>query len=99
MAAVLSGLPVHVVTFRGFAPKNSGPRRRFIEVDAASPHILVFSESPYQVAKLLEYAIAVLGDRPAAFARELTKLLAGVVRGWLSELPAVLEARGGQLAG
>jgi 16S rRNA (cytidine1402-2'-O)-methyltransferase len=99
MAAVLSGLPVHGITFRGFAPKKSGPRRRFIEVDAGSPHTLVFYESPYRVAKLIEDAIAVLGDRPAAFARELTKLHEEVVRGRLSELAAVLEGRGGQLVG
>lgn len=99
MAAVLSGLPVHGITFRGFAPKKSGPRRRFIEVDAASPHTLVFYESPYRVAKLIDDAIAVLGDRPAAFARELTKLHEEVVRGRLSELAAVLAARGGQLVG
>ena len=69
MAAVLSGLPVHGITFRGFAPKKGGPRRRFIEIDAVSPHTLVFYESPYRVAKLIEDAMAVLGDRPAAFAR------------------------------
>ncbi len=99
MAAVLSGLPVHGITFRGFAPKKSGQRRRFIEVDAASPHTLVFYESPYRVAKLIADAIAVLGDRPAAFARELTKLHEEVVRGRLSELATVLEGRGGQLVG
>ncbi len=99
MAAVLSGLPVHGITFRGFAPKKSGPRRRFIEVDAASPHTLVFYESPYRMTKLVADALAVLGDRPAAFARELTKLHEEVVRGRLSELSAVLESRGGQLVG
>jgi len=99
MAAVLSGLPVHGITFRGFAPKKSGPRRRFIGIDAASPHTLVFYESPYRVAKLIDDAIAVLGDRPAAFARELTKLHEEVVRGRLSELAAVLEGRGGDLVG
>ena len=56
-------------------------------------------ESPYRVGKLIEDAIAVLGDRPAAFARELTKLHEEVVRGRLSELAAVLEGRGGQLVG
>ena len=99
MAAVLSGLPVHGITFRGFPPKKSGQRRRFIEVDAASPHTLVFYESPYRVGKLIADAIEVLGDRPAAFARELTKLHEEVVRGRLSELAAVLDARGGQLIG
>ena len=42
MALVLSGLPVHSFTFRGFPPHKSGPRRRFLETDTASPHTLIF---------------------------------------------------------
>src|SRR5205809_1880129 len=41
MALVLSGLPVHGFTFRGFPPHKSGPRRRFLEVDRESPHTLL----------------------------------------------------------
>ena len=37
MAVVLSGLAVHSFTYRGFAPHKGGPRRRFLEVDAALP--------------------------------------------------------------
>src|SRR6266851_3031563 len=33
MALVLSGLPVHSFTFRGFPPRKLGARRRFFEVD------------------------------------------------------------------
>src|SRR5437667_6798627 len=33
MALILSGLPVHGFTFRGFPPHKQGPRRRFLEVD------------------------------------------------------------------
>src|SRR5579872_3696322 len=29
MALVLSGLPLHAFTFRGFPPRKSGPRKRF----------------------------------------------------------------------
>jgi len=32
-ALILSGLPVHSFTFRGFPPHKGGPRRRFLEVD------------------------------------------------------------------
>ncbi len=32
MALVLSGLPVHSFTFRGFPPRKSGARRRFLEI-------------------------------------------------------------------
>ncbi len=47
MALVLSGLPVHSFTFRGFPPRKSGPRCRFMEVDKDMPHTLIYYESPY----------------------------------------------------
>jgi 16S rRNA (cytidine1402-2'-O)-methyltransferase len=86
MAAVLSGLPMHSFTFRGFPPHKPGPRRRFLEVDRESPHTLVFYESPYRLAAFLADAVTVYGDRQAALGHELTKLHESVVRGTLSEL-------------
>ncbi|MBK8051331.1 MAG: 16S rRNA (cytidine(1402)-2'-O)-methyltransferase [Anaerolineales bacterium] len=90
MAVVLSGLPLHSFTFRGFPPRKQGARRRFLEVDKDSPHTLIFYESPYRLAALLEDAIAVYGDRPAALANDLTKLYEKVERGTLSSLRAGL---------
>ena len=93
MAVVLSGLPVHSFTFRGFPPRKGGPRRRFLAVDEGSPHTLVFYESPFRVGAFLADALAVYGDRPAAVARELTKLHESVERGMLSELAASYAQR------
>ena len=91
MAVVLSGLPVHSFTYRGFPPHKPGPRRRFLEVDRESPHTLVFYESPYRLEAFLADALAVYGDRPAALAHELTKLHESIHRGQLSELGEVLR--------
>ncbi|HEX6383841.1 MAG TPA: 16S rRNA (cytidine(1402)-2'-O)-methyltransferase [Anaerolineae bacterium] len=91
MAVVLSGLPTHAFTFRGFPPRKSGKRRRFLAVDQESPHTLVFYESPYRLRAFLEDALEVYGDRQAALANELTKLFESVQRGRLSELLAGLE--------
>jgi len=85
-ALVLSGLPVHSFTFRGFPPRKSGARRRFMEVDAASPHTLIFYESPYRLTAFLDDALAVYGDRRAAVANDLTKLFETLYRGRLAEL-------------
>lgn len=92
MAVVLSGLPVHAFTFRGFPPRKGGPRRRFLAVDAQSPHTLVFYESPYRVRAFLEDALAVLGDRRVAVGKELTKVFESVRRGRISEVLSQLEA-------
>lgn len=90
MAVVLSGLPLHSFTFRGFPPRKSGQRRRFLEVDLHSPHTLIFYESPFRLAAFLEDALAVYGDRPAALANDLTKLFEKVERGTLSQLHALV---------
>ena len=91
MALVLSGLPVHSFTFRGFPPHKSGQRRHFLEADIDSPYTLIYYESPFRLRKLLEDALAVFGDRRAAVAKELTKIHETIRRGVLSELLATVE--------
>lgn len=86
MALVLSGLPAHSFTFRGFPPRKPGPRKRFMQVDLLSPHTLIFYESPYRLAAFLDDALEVFGDREAVIANDLTKLYETVMRGTLSEL-------------
>lgn len=86
MALVLSGLPLHAFTFRGFPPRKSGARKRFLAIDQDSPHTLIFYESPYRLAAFLQDALEVYGDRPAAVANDLTKKFERVTRGLISEL-------------
>ena len=85
-ALILSGLPVHSFTFRGFPPRKPGARRRFIQVDAASPHTLIFYESPHRLAAFMDDALAVYGDRRAAVANDLTKMFETLYRGRIAEL-------------
>ncbi len=92
MAVVLSGLPLHSFTFRGFPPRKSGARQRWLAIDQDSPHTLVFYESPHRLAGLLADALAVYGDRPAALANDLTKLYEAVTRAPLSALLAQVQA-------
>lgn len=88
MAVILSGLPVHSFTFRGFGPRKHGPRKRWLAIDIASPHTLIFYESPHRLIAFLEDALEVYGDRQAAVANDLTKKFEMVLRGSLSELLA-----------
>jgi len=92
-ALVLSGLPVHAFTFRSFAPRKAGQRKRFLAIDKDSPHTLIFYESPHRLRAFLTDAIEVFGDRRAALAKELTKMFESVKRGRLSELLAGLEEK------
>jgi 16S rRNA (cytidine1402-2'-O)-methyltransferase len=93
MGLVLSGLPTHGFTFRGFVPRKKGQRRRFLAMDETSPHTLVFYESPHRLRSFLEDALEVFGDRQAALAKEMTKMFESVKRGRLSELLAQLDEK------
>lgn len=85
-ALVLSGLPVHSFTFRGFPPRKAGPRKRWLAIDEQSPHTLIFYESPHRLKVFLKDALEVYGDRPAAIANDLTKKFETMYRGTLAEL-------------
>jgi len=90
MAALcLAGLPTDRFFFAGFLPPKSGQRRNELKTLAAIPATLVFLESAQRLPEALEDLAAVLGGtRPAAMARELTKLYEEVRRGSLDELAA-----------
>lgn len=93
-ALVVSGLPPYPFTFLGFPPPRVGRRRRFFDSHVELLHTLVFFESPQRTAVSLADAADVLGtDRPAALARELTKLHEEVLRGSLGELAAQVAER------
>jgi 16S rRNA (cytidine1402-2'-O)-methyltransferase len=93
-ALVVSGLPPYPFTFAGFAPPKSGRRRRFYAALGALGHSVVVFESPHRLLASLDDAVAELGaQRPAAIARELTKLHEEVLRGPLAELRQLLGAR------
>lgn len=86
MALVLSGLPVHSFTFRGFPPRKSAGRQRWLEIDRDSPHTLIFYESPYRLMAFLQDALTVYGDRRCAVANDLTKKFETMYRGTVSSV-------------
>jgi 16S rRNA (cytidine1402-2'-O)-methyltransferase len=87
-ALVVAGLPTDRFFFEGFLPAKGGPRRARLEALAGIPATLVLYEGPHRLAECLKDAAEVLGERPAAVARELTKLHETVRRGTLPTLAA-----------
>jgi 16S rRNA (cytidine1402-2'-O)-methyltransferase len=85
-ALVASGLPCDQFFFAGFLPARTTARRAMLEELRTLPAKLVFYEAPHRIAATLKDALNVLGDRPAAVARELTKVHEEIARGSLSEL-------------
>jgi 16S rRNA (cytidine1402-2'-O)-methyltransferase len=87
-ALAVSGLPTDCFHFAGFLPSKSGARRSRIEDLAQVSATLILFEAPPRLADSLQDMAEVLGDRPAAVARELTKLHEEIKRGPLSALAA-----------
>jgi 16S rRNA (cytidine1402-2'-O)-methyltransferase len=86
LALALSGLPTDRFFFGGFLPAKAGERRRAIGEAAGIPSTLIFFEAPHRLAASLADLAELLGGRPAAIARELTKLFEEVRRAPLPEL-------------
>ena len=87
-ALALSGLPTDRFFFAGFLPRLAAARRRALTALADLPATLIFFESPRRLGAALADMLAALGDRPAAVARELTKLFEEVRRARLGDLAA-----------
>jgi 16S rRNA (cytidine1402-2'-O)-methyltransferase len=91
-ALAASGLPPHPFMFIGFLPRTSAARRvAFADVATVSATLVAF-EAPRRLTDTLRDALAVLGDRPACLARNLTKPHERYQRGSLSELIAELAS-------
>ena len=92
-ALSVSGLPTDAFFFAGFPPRTSGARRSRLQELKDLPATLVFYESPHRIVDSLGDMVAILGDRRAFLARELTKVHEEFLRGVLSEIAANLGSR------
>ena len=88
-ALSIAGLPTDRFCFEGFLPARQAARRAHLASLALETRTLVFYESPHRVREALEDCVQSFGaERPAAVARELTKLHETLYRGPLSVLAA-----------
>jgi 16S rRNA (cytidine1402-2'-O)-methyltransferase len=92
-ALAAAGLPNEEFLFVGFLPQRSGARRRILEHLRIEERTMIFYEAPHRVAESIADAQAILGDRPACIAREVTKVHEEFLRGKLSQLAESLAER------
>jgi 16S rRNA (cytidine1402-2'-O)-methyltransferase len=83
-ALVVSGLPSDSFLYLGFLPRRPRDRRRLLADVAQEQRTLVAFETRHRLRKSLADIEAVLGDRPLAVCRELTKLHEEIWRGTIS---------------
>ncbi|WP_336485321.1 16S rRNA (cytidine(1402)-2'-O)-methyltransferase [Methylobacterium nigriterrae] len=94
-AIVAAGLPTDRFYFEGFLPQKGGARRNRLAALGAVPGTLVLFESPHRLPEMLADSAAMLGaGRPAAVARELTKLYETIRRGTLGSLAETFAEEG-----
>lgn len=84
-ALVVSGLPTDTFLFLGYLPRRRSRRRRLLDEVAREQHTLVAFETPHRLRDSLADMEAVLGDRPLALCREMTKVYEEIWRGTVSE--------------
>ncbi len=85
-ALVASGLRSDRFFFAGFLPRRGAGRTEAIAFIAGLPATLLLYESGNRTGETLRDLAAAFGPRPAAVARELTKLHEEIARGTLAEL-------------
>lgn len=79
-ALAVSGLPTGRFCFEGFLSANKKERRTRLEELSHEERTMVFHEAPHKLRPTLADMLEVLGDRPVALCRELTKLHEDTVR-------------------
>ncbi len=95
-----AGLATDAFFFAGFLPAKSAARCRELERLRDVPGTLIFYEAPQRIAAMLGDSARTLGEnRPAAVARELTKLFEETLRGSLGELARTYEDGAVELRG
>jgi len=87
---VSSGMASDKFMFAGFLPPKSAARKTQLEALYGVPSSLIFFESAGRLNAAMTDMLEVLGDRPAAIARELTKKYEEILHGSLSELIEML---------
>ena len=73
-ALAVSGLPTGRFTFEGFLSANKKERREQLGEMLGETRTMVFHEAPHKLRPTLSDMLEILGDRPIALCRELTKL-------------------------
>ncbi len=87
-ALLASGFATDAFSFCGFPPPKSARRRSWLSAWRTTPGTLIFFEAPRRLAESLGDMAAILGDRPAAVLRELTKKFEEARHGSLGALAA-----------
>ena len=97
-ALAVSGMPADSFQFLGFLPRRRRERQERLREAAVNSLTMVLFEAPHRLRSTLEDINLVLGERPIAVCRELTKLHEEVFRGTASGALERFEMPQGEFA-
>ena len=92
-ALQLSGLPCDKFTFAGFLPSKDKALKDALSRLKTVSETTVFYESPNRIEKTLAVIADILGDRPMALVREISKLYEDSLRGTASGILAHIQVK------
>lgn len=81
-----SGLDTTEFTFLGFLPKRKKHRDEVLERVKSYKGTLIFYEAPHRIEAVIKAMFDILGNRPVAIGREITKKFETFTRSTLEEL-------------
>ena len=93
-------MPTDRFVFEGYLPAKAAARRRRLADMADETRTLVFFEAPHRIrASVQDMVLTFGGERPATYARELTKTFETIHRDTLGGLSARIETDSDQQRG
>jgi 16S rRNA (cytidine1402-2'-O)-methyltransferase len=96
-ALAISGLVEGAFLFCGFLPRKGEKRRAWLQRLTETAEPVVLFEAPGRTAATLAELAALMPERPACVARELTKVHEEAIHGSLTELAAARDAYRGEV--
>ncbi len=94
-ALAVAGFPADRYVFWGFLPRTGKARRVALAEIAADQRTAVIFEAPHRILRFLDDVAPLLGERPLAVCRELTKVHEEVLRGSAANIAQALRDRFG----
>ncbi|MFA5795275.1 MAG: 16S rRNA (cytidine(1402)-2'-O)-methyltransferase [Candidatus Brocadiia bacterium] len=85
-ALSVSGLPTAGFVFEGFLPLKPSKRKKHLEQLRQEKRSIVIYEAPHRIHKTLAQISEILGNRPMALCREMTKFFEEIKYGLTSEI-------------
>jgi 16S rRNA (cytidine1402-2'-O)-methyltransferase len=96
VALSLSGLAADRFCFMGFLPRRKAERQKLLQQVASDARTVIVFEAPHRLLASLRDIQAMLGDRPIAVCRELTKIYEEVFRGKVGDAIKYFQAPRGE---